>query len=155
MYIRCTSTRSNATGESYFTYRLVSSERIDGKVKHVTLLNLGRHFAVDPSLWPAVCRRVTDLMTGQASLLDPALTKVAARETEPIAAQLLVQRAGVSGLEAEHLSLGFQRFDACHGPARRGRRYTVSIDRLPRTGQTPLDRCRARRLLGHAASGFS
>ena len=95
MYIRCTSTRSNATGESYFTYRLVSSERIDGKVKQVTLLNLGRHFAVDPSLWPTVCRRVTDLMTGQASLLDPALTKVAAREAEHIAAQLLAQRAVV------------------------------------------------------------
>ena len=94
MYIRCTSTRSNATGESYFTYRLVSSERIDGKVKQVTLLNLGRHFALDASLWPAVCQRVTELMAGQACLLDPALPKAAAREAERIAAQLLAQRAG-------------------------------------------------------------
>jgi len=45
MYMRRTQTRSNATGEPYFTYRLVRSERIDGKVKQVTLLNLGRHFA--------------------------------------------------------------------------------------------------------------
>lgn len=93
MYIRCTSTRSNATGEQYVTHRLVSSERIDGKVKQVTLLNLGRHFAVDTSLWPAVCRRVTELMAGQASLLDPALPKAAAQEAERIAAQLLAQRA--------------------------------------------------------------
>lgn len=93
MYIRCTSTRSNATGEQYVTFRLVSSERIDGKVKQVTLLNLGRHFAVDASLWPAVCRRVTELMAGQASLLDPALPKAAAQEAERIAAQLLAQRA--------------------------------------------------------------
>jgi hypothetical protein len=93
MYIRCTSTRSNATGEPYFTYRLVSSERIDGKVKQVTLLNLGRHFAVDAVLWPAVCQRVTELMAGQASLFDPALPKAAAQEAERIAAQLLAQRA--------------------------------------------------------------
>jgi hypothetical protein len=79
MYIRRTSTRSSATGEQYFTYRLVSSERLDGKVKQITLLNLGRHFAVEPSLWPAVCRRVSELMAGQASLLDPALPKAAAR----------------------------------------------------------------------------
>jgi transposase len=95
MYIRCTSTRSNATGEAYFTYRLVSSERVDGKVKQVTLLNLGRHFAVDAALWPAVCQRVTELMAGQACLLDPALPKAAAREAERIAAQLLAQRAVV------------------------------------------------------------
>ncbi len=93
MYIRCTSTRSNATGEHYVTYRLVSSERLDGKVKQVTLLNLGRHFPVDAACWPAVCRRVTELMAGQASLLDPALPKAAALEAERIAAQLLAQRA--------------------------------------------------------------
>lgn len=93
MYIRCTSTRSNATGEAYFTYRLVSSERIDGKVKQVTLLNLGRHFAVDAALWPAVCQRVNELMAGQACLLDPALPKTAAQEADRIAAQLLARRA--------------------------------------------------------------
>lgn len=95
MYIRCTSTRSNASGEQYVTYRLVSSERIDGKVKQLTLLNLGRHFAVDTALWPAVCQRVTELMAGQACLLDPALPKAAALEAERIAAQLLAQRAVV------------------------------------------------------------
>ena len=38
MYIRRTQTLNNATGEAYFTYRLVRSERIVGKVKPVTLL---------------------------------------------------------------------------------------------------------------------
>jgi len=93
MYIRRTSTRSSATGEQYFTYRLVSSERINGKVKQVTLQNLGRHFAVEPTLWPTVCQRVTELMAGQACLFDPALPKSAAQEAERIAAQLLAQRA--------------------------------------------------------------
>jgi len=95
MYIRRTSTRSNATGEFYFTYRLVNSERRGSQVKQVTLLNLGRHFAVDAALWPAVCQRITELMAGQASLLDPVLPSAAAQEAERIAAQLLAQRAEV------------------------------------------------------------
>ena len=74
MYIRRTQTRSNATGEPYFTYRLVRSERIDGMVKQVTLLNLGRHFAVDQSLWPAMCVRIDELLAGQASLVEIFLT---------------------------------------------------------------------------------
>jgi hypothetical protein len=70
MYIRRTQTRSNATGEHYFTYRLVRSERIADKVKQVTLLNLGRHFSVDQSL--LACRvvrtyRRTDGGAGQFS----------------------------------------------------------------------------------------
>lgn len=93
VYSQCTSTRSKATGEQYITYRLVNSERLDSKVKQVTLLNLGRHFAVDPTLWPAVCRRATELMAGQASFLAPALPKAAAREAERIAARLLAQQA--------------------------------------------------------------
>ena len=88
MYIRRTQTRSNATGEPYFTYRLVRSERIDGKVKQVTLLNLGRHFAVDQSLWPALCVRIDELLAGQACLVDINLPKSAAVEAERITAQL-------------------------------------------------------------------
>jgi hypothetical protein len=46
MFIRRTATRNTTTGESYTTFRLVRSERIGRKVRQVTLLNLGRHFAV-------------------------------------------------------------------------------------------------------------
>jgi hypothetical protein len=45
----------------------VRSERIAGKVKQVTLLNLGRHFCVDQSLWSALRVRIEELMAGQAS----------------------------------------------------------------------------------------
>ena len=93
MYIRRTQTRSNATGEAYFTYRLVRSERIDGKVKQVTLLNLGRHFAVDQSLWPALCVRIDELLAGQACLVDINLPKAAAVEADRIAAQLQSHKA--------------------------------------------------------------
>jgi hypothetical protein len=44
MFIRQTQTNSTATGEKYITYRLVRSERIQGKVHQITVLNLGRHF---------------------------------------------------------------------------------------------------------------
>jgi transposase len=93
MYIRRTQTRSNATGEHYFTYRLVRSERIAGKVKQVTLLNLGRHFSVDQSLWPALCVRIEELMAGQDSLVGVDLPKSAALEAERIAEQLQLHRA--------------------------------------------------------------
>ena len=43
MYVRRTQTRRTATGETYFTHRLVRSERQGRKVRAVTVLNLGRH----------------------------------------------------------------------------------------------------------------
>ena len=37
MFIRQTRTNNKATGESYFTHRLVRTERIGGKVRQITL----------------------------------------------------------------------------------------------------------------------
>jgi len=71
----------------------VRSERIDGKVKQVTLLNLGRHFAVDQSLWPAMCVRIDELLASQASLVEINLPKSAAVETERITVQLQLHKA--------------------------------------------------------------
>ena len=45
MYIRRTHTNNSATGERYFTYRLVKSERGGGGTRQSTLLNLGRRYA--------------------------------------------------------------------------------------------------------------
>ena len=47
MFIRRTQTRNTTSGERYYTHRLIQSKRIDGKVRQITLLNLGRHFDVD------------------------------------------------------------------------------------------------------------
>jgi hypothetical protein len=104
MYIRRTQTRSNATGEHYFTYRLVRSERIAGKVKQVTLLNLGRPFSVDQSLWPALCVRIEELMAGQASLVEVDLPKATALEAERIAGQLQLHRAPAPATQAKSAS---------------------------------------------------
>jgi hypothetical protein len=69
MYVRRTQTRSTATGETYFTHRLVRSERHGQKVRVVTVLNLGRHFPVPREHWPALCARIEELVHGQAALL--------------------------------------------------------------------------------------
>ena len=81
MFIRRTRTRS--IGE-YFTFRLVRSERIGSKVRQRTLLNLGRHFDVAQSDWPALCRRIDELLAGQLPLPPdgpPALESHAQRIT--------------------------------------------------------------------------
>ena len=81
MFIRRTRTRS--IGES-FTFRLVRSERTGDQVRQRTLLNLGRHFDVAPSEWPALCRRIDELLAGQLPLPPdgpPALESHAQRIT--------------------------------------------------------------------------
>lgn len=91
MFIRRTATRNLATGESYFSFRLVRTERIGAKVRQVTLLNLGRHFALAQQDWPGLCRRIEDILGGQASLtrLPGDLEELAQR----YAAQLVVRSA--------------------------------------------------------------
>lgn len=90
MYIRRVPTRNITTGESYFTHRLVRTERIGNRVRQVTLLNLGRHFAIAQEDWPTLCPRIEEILTGQAVLLPlkPALEKLAQR----YAAQLLLRQ---------------------------------------------------------------
>lgn len=90
MYIRRVSTRNKTTGESYFTYRLVRTERIADKVRQVTLLNLGRHFAVGQEDWPTLCTRIEEILTGQARLL--AFTSVLEQLAQRYAAQLLLRQ---------------------------------------------------------------
>lgn len=51
MFIRTTPTRNATSGETYLTHRLVESRRVGGKVRQVTLLNLGRHFTLPRERW--------------------------------------------------------------------------------------------------------
>jgi transposase len=68
MFVRRTQTRSRLSAEPYTTHRLVRTERVGGRVKQITLLNLGRHFALERSLWPAFCVRVSELITQQTTV---------------------------------------------------------------------------------------
>jgi hypothetical protein len=81
MFIRKTTTRNKSDTESYFTFRLVASERTGNQVRQITLLNLGRHFDLPQRDWPRLCARIDALLTGQPGML-----------AEPEAVEVLAQR---------------------------------------------------------------
>jgi transposase len=72
MFIRKTATRNKSTNESYFTFRLVTSERTGKQVRQITLLNLGRNFDLPQADWPRLCARIDALLDGQVGLLAEA-----------------------------------------------------------------------------------
>lgn len=91
MYIRQTRTANKSTGEAYITYRLVRSERIGGKVRQITVLNLGRHFEIPAEDWPALCARIEQLTGGQAPLLDVELPSHVEKAAQRYAGRLVAQ----------------------------------------------------------------
>lgn len=93
MYIRRTKTRHTASGESYYSYRLVRSERVGDKVRQKTLLNLGHHFEVDRSHWTAFCAYLEELLTGQETLLPPELPRDAEQQAQRLLARLIAREA--------------------------------------------------------------
>jgi hypothetical protein len=93
MYIRRTQTRNTTTGERYFTHRLVRSQRMGGKVRQVTVLNLGRHFALAQAEWPTLCARLEEILGGQEVLVGHG-SLLLEREAQRLAA-LLLAREGV------------------------------------------------------------
>lgn len=99
MFIRATSTRSNATGEHYFTHRLVENVRVDGKVKQSALLNLGRHFPIDKTYWKPLARRIEELLAPQGSLIPVPLPPLVEREAQRIVAQLRAREAKAAAAE--------------------------------------------------------
>jgi len=92
MYIRQTKTSNSLSGEAYFTFRLVASKRIKGKVRQQTLLNLGRNFSLPREEWPQLCCRIEEILSGQIPLLPISghVEKLAQR----YAAQLVVNQGG-------------------------------------------------------------
>ncbi len=62
MYIRKTKIKNSRQGDAYYTYRIVESIRDGNKVKQKTLLNLGKHFDIDPSHWSALICRIEQLL---------------------------------------------------------------------------------------------
>ena len=63
MSVRQTRTNNKITGEGYFSLRLVRSERIGGRVRQVTILKLGRNFAVKQDDCPVPCSRIAQLLS--------------------------------------------------------------------------------------------
>ena len=107
MFIRRARTRNKATGEAYFSHRLVASVRAGKQVRQVTLLNLGRHFDLPQSDWPRLCARIEAWLAAQPGRLA---------ETKPI--ETLAQRYAAR-LTANHAAReAIPRTDplGSHGP---------------------------------------
>jgi len=69
MFIRKTTTKKAADGTPYSTFRIVTSERVMGKVKQRTLLTIGSCFELEEAFWPQLCKRIDDIINGRLSLL--------------------------------------------------------------------------------------
>ena len=93
MFIRCTTTKTRNTGETYKTFRLVESERVNGKVKQRTLINLGRYFDVPQSQWQALSSRIDQLLSTQVSLLIIELEEPFETLAQRYAAQIIASRS--------------------------------------------------------------
>jgi len=106
MFICRIPTRSAATGERYFTHRLARSKRIGGKVRQVCLLNLGRHFSVEPKYWRTLCVRIEEIAYGQMSRVKNELPPAVALTAQRLAAQLLARQAEVPTLDGMLAGLG-------------------------------------------------
>ena len=98
MFIRRTQTRSRISGEPYFTYRLVHSARVGNAVKQTTVLNLGSHFELPQAQWPALARRIDELVRGQRSMLEATLPEAVQAFAQSFAAQIIARKPAVPSL---------------------------------------------------------
>jgi len=92
MFIRKTATRNKSASETYFTFRLVASERSGKQVRQITLLNLGRQFDLPQSDWPRLCARIEALLAGQAGMLPE--TEAIETLAQRYAARLIIAGPG-------------------------------------------------------------
>jgi len=82
------------------SYRLVRAERRGQTVRAVTLLNLGRHFALPREQWPELCARLEELLAGQQALLPVASTPAVEAAAQRYAALLLARQGEHQGVAA-------------------------------------------------------
>jgi hypothetical protein len=71
MYIIKTTSKSKKdTNKKYYTFRLMESVRVGGKVKKITLLNLGSNFNVDQKDWADLSKRIDDIINKTPALFE-------------------------------------------------------------------------------------
>ena len=100
MYIKATKTHTDKDGKPVRSHRLVLSQRVDDRVRHRTLLNLGTHYPVPREKWKEVTELAEALLNGRPPLLEAAPDVQAA--AEDIVAKLRARgfRAGAMQEEA-------------------------------------------------------
>jgi transposase len=117
MFIRQTKTSSTTAEKAYYTFRLVASERIGGKVRQQTLLNLGRNFSLPREQWPQLCARIEQILSGQLTMspapatIESLAQRYAARliTSQPVGQQTATEAYGVDYREVDVDSLELVR----------------------------------------------
>ena len=122
MFIRRTQTRNRTDGEPYSTYRLVETSRVGGAVKQTTLLNLGCHFDLPKQEWPALARRIDELLRGQRPLLDATMSETGQALAHRYAAQLIALRPSAASITPAQAAMA--------DPGEPGRYQEVDLDSL-------------------------
>lgn len=135
MYIRCTTIKTSKTGELYKSFRLVESERVNGKVKQRTLINLGRYFDVPQAQWQSLSSRIEQLLTGQSSFLSVELDEDLEKMAQRYTAQIIASRS--TGTDNDDIQ--FETVDINHVKFVRPRRIGIEHLALHAVKQLTLD----------------
>jgi len=137
MFIRCTTTHTKKTGETYKTFRLVESERVDGKVKQRTLINLGRYFDVPQSQWQTLSSRIDQLLSTQTSYFSFELEEPLETLAQRYAAQIIASRS--IPIDDENNKAEFETVDIASLELVRPRRVGIEQLALHAVKQLTLD----------------
>jgi transposase len=102
MFIRCTTIKTDQAGKTYQSFRLVETERVNGKVKQRTLINLGRFFDVPQAQWQSLSSRIDQLLTGQNSLLCIDLDSDLEAMAQRYGAQIIASRSTIADKDTQY-----------------------------------------------------
>ena len=91
MFIKRIDKSSNKTGKNYFTYRLCESYRIDGKVRHRNILNLGKLENIRREDFKLLSDRIEQKLKG-VNLLFSSLPENVEKEAEFIYRRILNEK---------------------------------------------------------------
>jgi len=106
MFIRRTVSKNKKyTNEKYYTYRLVESYRVDGKVKQRVLLNLGSNFNLDKDRWSLLSVRIEDIVKKRKSLFS------IDEDIELLAQQYALQLISLSAKSIENIDEDYKEID--------------------------------------------
>jgi len=109
MFIRQTKTRSTSDGKSYFTHRLVESNRVGTKVRQRTLLNLGTNFDLPKDLWPELCIRIEQILNCEQPIF--AIDATIEKSAQHLYSQIIARRGEIEKLSAENGAQNTENFE--------------------------------------------
>ncbi len=106
MFIRRTVSKSKKyNNEKYYTYRLVESYRLNGKVKQRVLINLGADFSVDKDRWSLLSVRIEDIIKNRESLFG------VDEELEVLAQQYALELIALSAKSTDTNDIDYKEID--------------------------------------------